>query len=72
MKRSHGKDFENYYKGEIKMGDTPSLAYLMKGNPDNPMGESWGVSFTRIDRRTRISFERNTTIVDTVATYSVL
>ncbi len=54
------------------MGDTPSLAYLMKGNPDNPMGESWGVSFTRIDRRTRISFERNTTIVDTVATYSVL
>jgi hypothetical protein len=51
-----GKDFINYYKGEIKMGDTPSLAYLMKGNPDNPMGESWGGSFTRINRCSRMIF----------------
>lgn len=67
-----GKDFINYYKGDIKMGDTPSLAYLMKGNPNNPMGESWGGSFTRINRSSRIVFERNTTTADTVATYSVL
>ncbi|MPR37335.1 DUF1593 domain-containing protein [Cytophagaceae bacterium SJW1-29] len=67
-----GKDFINYYKGDIKMGDTPSLAYLMKGNPDNPTGESWGGSFTPIDRSSRTIFERNTTTADTVATYSVV
>ena len=67
-----GKDFINYYKGEIKMGDTPSLAYLMKGNPNDPTGESWGGSFTRIDRSTRRIFDRPTTTADTVATYSVL
>ncbi|MPR32839.1 nucleoside hydrolase-like domain-containing protein [Salmonirosea aquatica] len=67
-----GKDFVNYYKGEIKMGDTPSLAYLMKGNPDIPMGESWGGSFTRIDRSSRTLFEGNSTRADTVATYAVL
>ena len=67
-----GRDFINYYKGEIKMGDTPSLAYLMTGNPADPTGESWGGSFTRINRSSRITFERNTTTADTVATYSVL
>ncbi|GHB84736.1 nucleoside hydrolase-like domain-containing protein [Persicitalea jodogahamensis] len=67
-----GKDFINYYKGDIKMGDTPSLAYLMKGNPDTPTGESWGGSFTPIDRSSRAIFERNTTTADTVATYSVV
>ncbi len=67
-----GKDFLKYYKGEIKMGDTPSLAYLMKGNPDSPTGESWGGSFTPIDRSSRTIFERNTTTADTVTTYSTL
>jgi hypothetical protein len=31
--------------GRIKMGDTPSLAYLLRGNPDDPTGESWGGRF---------------------------
>ncbi len=67
-----GKDFVNYYKGELKMGDTPSLAYLMKGDPDTPTGESWGGSFTRIDRNSRTLFAGNSTTADTVATYAVL
>jgi hypothetical protein len=48
-----GKAFKNFYNGEIKMGDTPSLAYVMNGNPDDPMGESWGGSFTPIRRSSR-------------------
>lgn len=28
--------------GRIKMGDTPSVAYLLRGNPDDPTTESWG------------------------------
>ncbi|WP_084111141.1 nucleoside hydrolase-like domain-containing protein [Chryseobacterium taiwanense] len=43
-----GKDFKNYYNGEVKMGDSPSLFYLMNGNPEDPTGESWGGSFEKI------------------------
>ncbi len=45
-----GKDFKNYYHGEVKMGDSPSLFYLMHGNPNDPTGESWGGSFEKINR----------------------
>ena len=31
-----GRDFVNYYNGEIKMGDTPSLAYILNGDPNDP------------------------------------
>lgn len=67
-----GKDFINYYKGEIKMGDTPSLAYLMDGDADDPTGESWGGSFTPISRSARTIFNGNSTITDTVAVYGIL
>ena len=32
----------------IKMGDTPTVAYLLKGAPEDPEGESWGGSFERV------------------------
>lgn len=67
-----GADFKNYYNGNIKMGDTPSLAYLMKGNYDDPTSESWGGSFVPVNRTSRYIFERNTTIDDTIAAYSTL
>lgn len=34
-------------KRDIKMGDTPSVLYLLDGNPDNPEGESWGGSYIK-------------------------
>lgn len=67
-----GKAFRNYYEGVIKMGDTPSLAYVMNGNPDDPSGESWGGNFTAINRSSRVIFEGNSTLSDTVAAYAVL
>lgn len=67
-----GLDFLHYYKGDIKMGDTPSLAYLMFGNPEDPTGESWGGSFEKIPISPRYLFNGNSTITDTVATYSIL
>jgi hypothetical protein len=33
--------------GRIKMGDTPSLAYLLRGRPDDPTSEHWGGRFVR-------------------------
>ncbi len=67
-----GKAFKSYYRGIIKMGDTPSLAYLMNGEPEDPMTESWGGEFSPIVRSSRFLFARNTTLADTVATYAVL
>ena len=67
-----GKAFKNYYNGNIKMGDTPSVLYMMSGDPDNPLTDSWGGSFMKISHSPRIIFHRNTTIADTVPVYSIL
>ena len=31
--------------GKIKMGDTPSLLYILAGDPNDPPGLHWGGSF---------------------------
>jgi hypothetical protein len=67
-----GKAFRSYYEGNLKMGDTPSLAYIMNGNPDDPLGKSWGGSFTPIKRSSRNVFDGNSTKEDTVSAYAVL
>ncbi|MBQ8520116.1 MAG: DUF1593 domain-containing protein [Bacteroides sp.] len=67
-----GEDFIQYYKGLPKMGDTPSLLYMMHGNPDDPMGESWGGSFEPLSRSPRTVFHRTTTANDTVSIYSII
>ncbi|NNE78455.1 MAG: DUF1593 domain-containing protein, partial [Pricia sp.] len=67
-----GKNFKNHYDGEIKMGDTPSLVYVMNGDPNTPLGESWGGSFTPIDHSSRTLFDGNSTINDTVVAYATL
>ena len=40
-----GDDFINYYEGIVKMGDTPSLLYMMDGDPEDPTRDSWGGTF---------------------------
>jgi hypothetical protein len=67
-----GKDFKNYYKGNIKMGDTPSLLYMMDGDPNDPFRESWGGSFEQFHRSPRQIYNRNTTLADTATVYSIL
>jgi len=67
-----GKDFKNYYDGNVKMGDTPSLLYMMDGDPNNPMRESWGGSFEKFNHSSRIIFNRSTTLADTVTVCSIL
>lgn len=67
-----GKDFKaNRYKGNIKMGDTPSLLYMMDGDPNDPTKESWGGSYEKFYRSPRVIFERNLTINDTVVVFSI-
>ena len=67
-----GADFKTYYNGSIKMGDSPSLFYLMNGNPMQSAGESWGGSFVKTTFSPRTVFRRHTSLLDTVAIYSVI
>lgn len=67
-----GEDYIKYYGGKVKMGDTPSLLYMMDGNPDNPQKESWGGSFERFTHSPRIIFDRNTSTKDTVPVYAII
>jgi Cellulose-binding Sde182, nucleoside hydrolase-like domain len=67
-----GRDFKSYYNGEVKMGDTPSLLYMMDGDPKNPMRESWGGSFEKFDHSPRVLFNRITNVTDTVAFCTVV
>jgi len=36
-------------KSDLKMGDSPSVLYLLRGNPVDPTGEHWGGAFVRTD-----------------------
>ena len=67
-----GKDFKSYYNGDVKMGDTPSLLYMMDGDPNNPKRESWGGSFEQIPYSPHVVFNRITNVTDTVAFCSVV
>ena len=44
----------------------------MHGDPDDPLGESWGGSFEKINYSARRTFQQNTTLQDTVPVYSVI
>lgn len=46
-----GVYFSTLKGGSIKMGDTPSYAYLLRGNPDDPTQESWSGRFIRKEGR---------------------
>lgn len=67
-----GADFANYYKGLPKMGDTPTLLYVMSGNPDDPTGESWGGSFEPTNRSSRKVMHAPLTLSDTIAVYGLM
>ena len=54
-----GDDFINYYEGLVKMGDTPSLLYMMDGDPNNPSKESWGGSFEHMKYSSRRIIDLN-------------
>lgn len=56
----------------VKMGDTPSLVYLLGKTPNNPASDSWGGSFVRAWDRPRYTFDRPLTDTDLVETFSII
>ena len=65
-------DFVNHYKGIIKMGDTPTVAYLLFGNPDDPTAPSWGGSYIPLPYSTKRVFQRQTTVQDSLPVFGIL
>lgn len=67
-----GEYFTSHLKGVIKMGDTPSVAYLLHGNPEVPSQPGWGGQFVRVwdDRKT--IFQRLTTEADHAEVFGVV
>ncbi len=57
---------------EVKMGDSPSLVYLMGERPDDPSGDSWGGRFVRAWDRPRTVFEQAPGTKDVVETFSIV
>ena len=43
-------------KPDIKMGDTPTVLYLLNGDRDDPAGERWAGSYTRPDPEGRPTY----------------
>ena len=67
-----GQDFGQYYKGSIKMGDTPTVAYLLHGDPEKPASPSWGGSFVPLKYSSRRVFNRETTLADQVPVFGLV
>ena len=66
-----GDCFATQLKGTIKMGDTPSVARLIHGTPDDPMQPGWGGRFVRIWDGRKTVFDRLTTAADQAEVFGV-
>ena len=62
-----------YSKGKvIKMGDTPSLAFFLHGNPDDPTQPGWGGRYIGAWERPHKVYKRVTTEQDSIEQFGVL
>jgi hypothetical protein len=62
-----------YEKGKrMKMGDSPTLTYVLNGNPEDPSGPSWGGQFVRAWDRPHKVFDRTTNENDSIEHFGVL
>jgi hypothetical protein len=67
-----GEFFATQLKATIKMGDTPSVGWLLKGRPDDPLQPGWGGSFVRAWDRPYTRFDRLTTKEDRIEHFGIL
>jgi Protein of unknown function (DUF1593) len=67
-----GDFFNTQLKGVIKMGDSPSVGWLLRGNPADPSQPGWGGKFVRIWEGRKTIFERLTTAADQAEVFGVV
>jgi hypothetical protein len=56
----------------IKMGDSPSVGWLLKGDPTDPSQGGWGGKFVRVWNGRKRVFERMTSEADKVEVFGVV
>ncbi|MGV7207165.1 DUF1593 domain-containing protein [Oxalobacteraceae bacterium A2-2] len=56
----------------IKMGDSPSLAYVLGAHPEDPAAGGWGGSFVRAWERPRVTWSTPPTVADMVETFAII
>lgn len=66
-----GKHFVDAKK-DLKMGDTPSVARLLRGVSGDPSRPSWGGRFVRIWKDRKTIFDRHTTASDKCEAFGVV
>jgi hypothetical protein len=66
-----GSFFATHLGGTLKMGDSPSVAYLLHGTPADPAQPSWGGRFVRAWERPHRIFPRLTTAADQIEQFGV-
>lgn len=67
-----GDDFGTYLEGRPKLGDMPSLLYMMDGDPSDPEKESWGGRFERCTHSPRVIMNHTATAKDTIQNYAII
>ena len=66
-----GAYFATLLGGTIKMGDTPSVGWLLGGAPDDPSQPGWGGRFVQAWERPRVVFDRLTTSAEQIEQFGV-
>ena len=67
-----GDYFATHLRGTIKMGDTPSVGWLLRGTPTDPTQPGWGGKFVRIWDGRKTIFGRLTTEADQAEVFGVV
>lgn len=67
-----GEYFTTQLEGVIKMGDTPSVSWLLHGDPTDPTTPGWGGQYVRAWKREYQRFDRLTTQDDRMERFGVL
>ncbi len=67
-----GDYFSTHLKGVIKMGDSPSVGWLLRGNPADPTQPGWGGKFVRVWDGRKTIFTRLTTEADQAEVFGVV
>jgi hypothetical protein len=67
-----GAFFAALLGGAIKMGDTPSVSWLLRGTPGEPTWPSWGGRYVRAWDRPYAQFTRLTTAQDRIEHFGIL
>jgi Protein of unknown function (DUF1593) len=67
-----GISFEGKKRSALKMGDTPTVAWLLRGEPSMPFQPGWGGRYVRAWTRPYARFDRLTSAADLIEHCAIL